>query len=47
MQPQTTVSLPGNVAFLILDSGEHGEHGDRVHPHPIFQRQHGFGRKLL
>ena len=33
--PQTTVSSLGHVDFLILDGGEHGEHGGHVHPHPI------------
>ena len=31
---------------MILNGGEHGEHDDHVPPHPISQRQHGFGRKL-
>ena len=28
--PETTVSSPGHVVFMILDGGEHGEHGDHV-----------------
>ena len=44
--PQTTASSPGYVAFLTLDGGEHGKHGDHLRPHAISQRQHGFERKL-
>ena len=29
-----------------MAGGEEGKLEDHVHPHPIFQRQHGFGRKL-
>ena len=43
---QTTASLSGHVDLLILDDGEHGKHGDHVHPHPISQRHHGIGRRL-
>ena len=46
MLPQATASSPGHVVVLILDGGEHGEHGDHVLPHPISQKRHGFGRKL-
>ena len=38
MLPQTTVSSPKQVAFLILDDGKHGEHRDHVCPHPISQK---------
>ena len=44
--PQTAVSSPGHVAFLILNFGKHGEHGDHVCCHSISQRQHGFWRNL-
>ena len=44
--PQTTALSAGHVDFLMLDGGEHGEHGDHVHPHPISQTKHGFGKKL-
>ena len=43
---QTTASSPGYVAFLTLDGGEHGKHGDHLRPHTISQRQHGFEIKL-
>lgn len=36
-----TASSPGHDAFLILNGGEHDEHGDHDRPHPLSQRQHG------
>ena len=44
--PQTTVSSLGHVDFLILDGGEHGEHGGHVHPHPISQRHQWLREKV-